>query len=136
VNSKYAKLLLHYCISKFYYIEGPAYLSMPKFLAGCHYNEEEISRHLKKKYRILTGPNEWQQVCNLSNPGKIGRSCEGMDFSWLSSKVSRTLIQILAVPLLANGCISWSGLASTPEPFLFIHVSTFETVLHNRVVMV
>ena len=21
---------------------------MPKFLAGCHYNEEEISRHLKK----------------------------------------------------------------------------------------
>jgi hypothetical protein len=22
---------------------------MPKFLAGCHYNKEEISRHLKKK---------------------------------------------------------------------------------------
>ena len=22
---------------------------MPKFLAGCQYNEEEISRHLKKK---------------------------------------------------------------------------------------
>ena len=21
---------------------------MPKFLAGCHYNEEEISRHLKR----------------------------------------------------------------------------------------
>jgi hypothetical protein len=21
---------------------------MPKFLAGCHYNEEEISQHLKK----------------------------------------------------------------------------------------
>jgi hypothetical protein len=21
---------------------------MPKFLAGCHYNEEEISRHLKQ----------------------------------------------------------------------------------------
>jgi hypothetical protein len=21
---------------------------MPKFLVGCHYNEEEISRHLKK----------------------------------------------------------------------------------------
>jgi hypothetical protein len=21
---------------------------MPKFLAGCHYNEEEISRHLKE----------------------------------------------------------------------------------------
>ena len=24
----------------------PAYFSMPKFLAGYHYNEEEISRHL------------------------------------------------------------------------------------------
>jgi hypothetical protein len=30
---------------------------MPKFLASCHYNEEEISRHLKKKIRILAGPN-------------------------------------------------------------------------------
>jgi hypothetical protein len=35
---------------------------MPKFLAGCHYNEEEFNRHLKKKYRILASPNEWQQV--------------------------------------------------------------------------
>jgi hypothetical protein len=50
---------------------------MPKFLAGCHYNEEEISQHLNKKYRILAGPNSWQQVCNRSNPEKIGRSCEG-----------------------------------------------------------
>ena len=32
-----------------------------------------------------------QQVCNWSNPEKTGRSCEGTDFSWLSSKVSRTL---------------------------------------------
>ena len=32
---------------------------MPKFLASCHYNEEEISRHLKKKYRILAGPNKF-----------------------------------------------------------------------------
>jgi hypothetical protein len=43
---------------------------MPKFLPGCHYNEEEISRYLTKKYRILAGPNEWQQVCNRSNPEK------------------------------------------------------------------
>ena len=28
---------------------------MPKFLAGCHYNDEELSRHLKKKY-IGYGP--------------------------------------------------------------------------------
>ena len=34
----------------------PAYLLMPKFLAGCHYNEEKISQHLKKKM-ILAGPN-------------------------------------------------------------------------------
>jgi hypothetical protein len=25
---------------------------MPKFLPGCHYNEEEISRHFKKKKDI------------------------------------------------------------------------------------
>jgi hypothetical protein len=61
---------------------------MPKFLAGCHYNEEEISKHLGKMYKILAGPNEWQQVCNRSNPEETGRSCEGADFSWLSSKVS------------------------------------------------
>jgi hypothetical protein len=70
VNGEQAKLLLHYCISQFRYIGKPAYLSMPKFLASCHYNEEEISRHLKKKYRILAGPNEWQQVCNRSNTEK------------------------------------------------------------------
>jgi hypothetical protein len=48
VNGEHAKLLLHYCISKFRYIGNPAYLSMPKFLASCHHNEEEISWHLKK----------------------------------------------------------------------------------------
>ena len=58
-------------------IEKPAYLSIPKFLAGCHSNEEEISRHLKTKNRILAGPNEWQQVCNRSNPGKTGKVAKG-----------------------------------------------------------
>jgi hypothetical protein len=50
VNGEHAKLLLlnHYCISKFCYIGKPTYLSMPKFLAGCHHNEEEISRHLER----------------------------------------------------------------------------------------
>jgi hypothetical protein len=66
---------------------------MPKLLAGCHYNEEEISRHLKKN--IGYGPNEWQQVCNRSNPEETGRSCEGADFSWLSSKVSRTCTRLM-----------------------------------------
>jgi hypothetical protein len=83
VNGEHAKLLLHYCISEYCYIGKPAYLSMPKFLAGRHYNEEEIIRHLKNKYRILAGP-KWQQVCNWSNPEKTGRSCEGADSSWLN----------------------------------------------------
>jgi hypothetical protein len=45
---------------------------MPKFLASCHYNEEKISWHFEKNYRILAGPNEWQQVCNWSNPEETG----------------------------------------------------------------
>jgi len=53
--------------------------------------KKKLANTWGKKYRILAGPNEWQQVCNQSNPGKTGRSCEGADFSWLSSKVSRTL---------------------------------------------
>jgi hypothetical protein len=48
VNDEQAKLLLHYCISYICYIEKPAHLSMPKILDGCHYNEEENSRQLKK----------------------------------------------------------------------------------------
>ena len=47
VNGEHAKLLLHYCISQLSYIGKPVYLSMPKFLANCHYIEEEISWHLK-----------------------------------------------------------------------------------------
>ena len=30
-------------------LKKPAHLSMPKFLAGCHYNEEEISWNLKER---------------------------------------------------------------------------------------
>jgi hypothetical protein len=46
---------------------------MPKFSAGCHYNDEEISPALekkkkKKKKKILAGPNERQEVCNRSKP--------------------------------------------------------------------
>ena len=88
-----AKFRLHYCISYFGYIGKPSYLSMPKFLASCHCNEEEINRRLReKKYRILASPNERKQVSNRSNPEKTGRSCEGADFRWLSSRVFRTLL--------------------------------------------
>ena len=48
MNDEQAKLLFHCCISLLCYIGKPAYLSMLKFLAGCHYNEEEISQHLKQ----------------------------------------------------------------------------------------
>jgi hypothetical protein len=54
--------------------------------------EKKLAGTWKKKYRILAGPNEWPQVCNRSNLEKTGRSCEGADFSWLSSKVSQTLM--------------------------------------------
>ena len=64
---------------------------MPKFLASCHDNDEKICPALERKYRILASPNQWQQACNRSNLEKTGRSCEGADFSWLSSKDSRTL---------------------------------------------
>ena len=63
-----------------------------------------------KKYRILVGPNQWQQVCNRSNPGKTGRSHEGADFSWLSSKVSGTLVMWPAVGiklLIHNYLCAW-----------------------------
>jgi hypothetical protein len=63
----------------------PVVITMKKKLAGTW----------KKIYRILVGPNEWQQDCNRSNPEKTGRSCERPECSWLSSRVSRTLPQKL-----------------------------------------
>jgi hypothetical protein len=57
----------------------PVVITMKKKLAGTW-----------KKNRILASPNSWQQVRNRSNPEESCRSCEGVDFSWLSSKVSWT----------------------------------------------
>ena len=73
---------------------------MPKFLAGCHYNEEEISRHLKKNigyWPVQTNGNKFATGQILKK--KPGRSCEGAEFSWLSSKVTRTLLPIDAFNL-------------------------------------
>jgi hypothetical protein len=67
---------------------------MPKFLAGCHYNEEEISRHLEKNvgyWPVQMNGNKFATGQILKIPG---RSCEGADYSWLSSKVSRTVINV------------------------------------------
>jgi hypothetical protein len=64
---------------------------MPKFLAGCHYNEEEISRRLNKNigyWLVQMNGNKFATGQILEKPC---RSCEGANFSWLSSKASRTL---------------------------------------------
>ena len=47
VNGKHLKLLIHYCIPKFCYVGKLAYILMPKFLVGCHYNEDKFSWQLK-----------------------------------------------------------------------------------------
>jgi hypothetical protein len=62
----------------------PVVITMKKKLAGTWKNN-----------RILASPNSWQQVCNWSNLEESGRSCEGLDFSWLSLKVSWTLLPSL-----------------------------------------
>ena len=59
----------------------PVVITMKKKLAGTW-----------KTYRILAGPNQWQQVCNRSNPEKNDRSCEGAHYGWLSAKASRTFV--------------------------------------------
>ena len=58
----------------------PAYLSMPKFLAGCHYNEEGISRHLKKNIGYWPVQTNGNKFATGQNFEKSGRSCEGEDF--------------------------------------------------------
>ena len=65
-----------------------SYLWVPK--ASCHYNEEEINRDLEKREDIGRSKlmATWLQPVKS---WKTARSCEGADFSWLSSKVSRTM---------------------------------------------
>ena len=95
VDGEHAKLLLHYRILEFCYIGKLAYLSMPKFLIGCHYNEEEISRHLKRNIGYWPVQSEGNKFATGEILKKTGRSCEGANFtSCLSSNVSRTLPRI------------------------------------------
>jgi hypothetical protein len=63
---------------------------MPKFLAGRHYNEEEISQHLEKNVGYWPVQMNGNKFATGQILRKTGRSCEGADFSWLSSKFSRT----------------------------------------------
>ena len=75
----------------------PVVITMKKKLAGTWG---------KNIYRIMAGQNQWQQVCNWSNHEKTGRNCEGADFSWLSSKISRSLLQF---PSDNESSIYWRG---------------------------
>ena len=73
---------------------------MPKFLAGWHYKDEEISRHLKRNigyWRFQMNGNKFAISQILRIPVEV---VKGADFSWLSSKVSRTLISADHAPNL------------------------------------
>jgi hypothetical protein len=72
---------------------------MPKFLAGYHYNEEEISRHLKNDiefWPVQINDNKFATGQIVEKPVEV---VEGADSSWLSSKVSPTLIHRTTVTL-------------------------------------
>ena len=64
---------------------------MPKFSTGCQFNAEEISRHLKKNIGYWLVQMNGNKFATGQILKKTGRSCEGADFSWLSSQASRTL---------------------------------------------
>jgi hypothetical protein len=47
---------------------------MPKFLAGCHYNEEEISRHLKNNigfWPVQINGNKFATGKTLKKPVEV-----------------------------------------------------------------
>ena len=49
---------------------------MPKFFAGCHYNEEEINRHLKKKigyWPVYINGNKFATGQILKKPVEIAK---------------------------------------------------------------
>jgi hypothetical protein len=77
------------------YIGKPAYLSMPKFLAGCHYNEEEISWHLKQ-YII----GYWPVQIN-------GNKCA-------TGQILENLVEVVKARISAGGA------QKPPEPWLKI----------------
>jgi hypothetical protein len=55
-------------------LEKPAYFTMPKLLAGCHYNEEEISRHLQKiigYWPVQMNGNKFATSKILGNTSKL-----------------------------------------------------------------
>jgi hypothetical protein len=65
---------------------------MPKYLAGCHYNEEESSRHLKK------------------NIGYWAVQMNGNKFA--TSQILRKLVEVVKGRILAGGA------QKSPEPWM------------------
>jgi hypothetical protein len=57
---------------------------MPKFLAGCHYNEEEISQHLEKYIGYWPVQIHGNKFATGQILEKTRRSCEGADFRYCS----------------------------------------------------
>ena len=83
----------------------------------------------------MAGPNEWQQVCNWSNPEETSRSCEGAGLSWLSSKVSRTVVlpdyrwnhgDAFAHTVL---CLYWQSWLLSIKGAAFAHIVHLPTIL-------
>ena len=62
---------------------------MPKFLAGCITTKKKLANTLKNKefWPVQINGNKFATGQIL----KSGRICEGANFRWLSSKVSRTM---------------------------------------------
>jgi hypothetical protein len=90
---------------------------MPKFLTGCHYNVIEISQHLEKYIGYWPVQVNGNKLATGQILEKTGRSCEWADFSWWSSKVSRTLPERCAhVTKLDLGTLRF-GLFLSPKIF-------------------
>ena len=68
-------------------------------MAGCHYFEEEISQQLKRNIGYWPVQMNGNKFATGQILKKTGRSCEGADFSWLSSKISRTMLQMCSKPI-------------------------------------
>jgi hypothetical protein len=88
---------------------------MPKLLTGCHYNEEEISRQFVKKkgyWPVQMNGNKFATGQILIKPVEVVR--EETDFSWLSSKDSRTLVKWPSVSHTV--CVLIRRLLSEPFP--------------------
>ena len=69
---------------------------MPKFLTGCHYNEEEISRHLKKSigdWPVQINGNKFATGQILKKPVEVVKARGGFKLVELKSLPNPVLKQ-------------------------------------------